>query len=98
MGECAESKPSATALKVLGSDPSTEREVSIKQGRFGAYVTDGEYNATLKKTDSIDAMTLEQAAEMLAEKRAAGPPKKPATRRKTTSSTTRSRTTKKSSS
>ncbi len=88
----------ASALKVLGSDPSTEREVSIKQGRFGAYVTDGEYNATLKKTDSIDAMTLEQAAEMLAEKRAAGPPKKPATRRKTTSSTTRSRTTKKSSS
>lgn len=72
----------ASALRVLGTDVSTGKEVSIKQGRFGAYVTDGEYNATLKKTDSIESMTVEQAAEMLAEKRAAGPAKKPAARRK----------------
>lgn len=71
----------AGSAKELGTDPSTGKTVSVKSGRFGPYVTDGEYNATLKRTDSIETMTLEQAAEMLAEKRAAGPPVKRTTRR-----------------
>jgi DNA topoisomerase-1 len=83
----------ASALRQLGTDESTGREVSVKQGRFGPYVTDGEYNATLKKTDAIELMTLEQAVEMLAEKRAAGPAKKkPATRRTTAGKTAASKT------
>ncbi len=77
------------ALRVLGTDVSTGHEVTVKQGRFGPYVTDGEYNATLKKTDSVEAMTLEQASEMLAEKRAAGPAKKPARRTRPAGSSTR---------
>jgi len=43
-------------------------------------VTDGEYNATLRKGDSIEAITPERAAELLAEKRAKGPAKKTAKR------------------
>ena len=42
----------------------------IKEGRFGAYVTDGEINATLRRGDDIETITAERAAELLAEKRA----------------------------
>ena len=45
----------------------SEKPIRIKDGRFGAYVTDGEVNATLRRTDSVEAMTPERAAELLAE-------------------------------
>ena len=48
----------------------------MKSGRFGDYVTDGEFNATLRKDDTVEAITLERAAELLAERRAKGPAKK----------------------
>jgi DNA topoisomerase-1 len=75
-GRAAASAP----LKELGNDPVSGNPVVIKNGRFGEYVTDGEYNATLRKDDSVDTMTLERAAELLAEKRAKGPAKKTAKR------------------
>ena len=50
----------------------------VKSGRFGEYVTDGEYNATLRKDDTVEAITLERAAELLAERRERGPAKKTA--------------------
>ena len=70
-------------LKDLGADPASGRPMIIKEGRFGAYVTDGEINATLRRGDDIETITSERAAELLAEKRAKGPaPKKrPAKRR-----------------
>ena len=56
----------------------------IKEGRFGAYVTDGEINATLRRGDDIETITAERAAELLAEKRAKGPaPKKRPAKRPT---------------
>ena len=45
----------------------------VKEGRFGAYVTDGESNATLRRGDSVETVTIERASELLAEKRAKGP-------------------------
>jgi DNA topoisomerase-1 len=45
----------------------------VRDGRFGPYVTDGESNATLRKGDAVETVTLERAAELLAEKRAKGP-------------------------
>jgi DNA topoisomerase I len=64
-------------LKDLGTDPASGRPMIIKEGRFGAYVTDGEINATLPRGDDIETITSERAAELLAEKRAKGPaPKK----------------------
>jgi DNA topoisomerase I len=46
----------------------------IKSGRFGPYVTDGETNASLRKGDEVESITLQRAAELLAERRAAGRP------------------------
>jgi DNA topoisomerase-1 len=70
-------------LKELGDDPVSGKPMIVKDGRFGAYVTDGEFNATLRKDDSIEELTSERAAELLAEKRAKGPaPKRKAPVRK----------------
>ncbi len=63
----------APPLKELGPDPITEKSLVIKDGRFGPYVTDGETNASLRRGQSIETLTVEQASEMLAEKRAKGP-------------------------
>ncbi|MEV7216697.1 type I DNA topoisomerase [Kitasatospora cineracea] len=68
----------APPLKELGNDPVSERPVVVKDGRFGAYVTDGETNATLRKDDEVETITPERAFELLAEKRARGPVKKAA--------------------
>ena len=63
----------APPLKELGADPVSGAPVVVKSGRFGDYVTDGEYNATLRKDDTVEAITLERAAELLAERREKGP-------------------------
>lgn len=68
----------APPLKELGPDPVSGQPVVVKAGRFGEYVTDGEYNATLRKDDSVESITIERAAELLAERRAKGPAKKAA--------------------
>ncbi|MEJ7833433.1 MAG: type I DNA topoisomerase [Nocardioides sp.] len=65
----------APPLKELGNDPVSGQPVVVKSGRFGEYVTDGEYNATLRKDDSVETVTLERAAELLAERRERGPAK-----------------------
>ncbi|GAB4008547.1 type I DNA topoisomerase [Nocardioides ultimimeridianus] len=66
----------APPLKELGPDPVSGQPIVVKAGRFGEYVTDGEHNATLRKDDTVEAITLERAAELLAERRAKGPAKK----------------------
>lgn len=63
-------------LKELGTDPVSGTPVVVKDGRFGAYVTDGETNATLRTDDSVEDITPERGYELLAEKRAKGPAKK----------------------
>ena len=62
-------------------DPVSQREISLKSGRFGPYVTDGETNASLRKGDDVDELTLERAIELLAERRAA-PKRAPRKRKK----------------
>ena len=57
--------------------------IVVKEGRFGAYVTDGETNATLRKADTVEAVTVERAAELLAEKRAARAPGRSGTAKRT---------------
>jgi DNA topoisomerase I len=57
-------------LKELGSDPASGKPVVLRDGRFGPYVTDGETNASLRRGDSPEAITLERAVELLAERRA----------------------------
>lgn len=75
-------RAAAPPLREMGPDPATQNPLVIKDGRFGPYVTDGEYNASLRRGQTPEELTLEQASEMLAEKRAKGPaPKKKATKK-----------------
>jgi DNA topoisomerase-1 len=74
----------AGPLKVVGVDPSTQKEVVVREGRFGIYITDGETNASLRGGDSVETISIERASDLLAERRAAGPSvKKPAARKAT---------------
>ena len=68
----------AAPLRELGPDPDSERPIVVKDGRFGPYVTDGEINASLRKGDSVEEITMERAQELLADRRAKGPAKKKA--------------------
>ncbi len=70
-------------LKELGTDPVSGKQMVVKEGRFGPYVTDGETNASLRKGDELEGLTDERASDLLAERRARGPaPKKTAAARK----------------
>ncbi len=66
-------RAAAPPLRELGPDPVSGKPIVVKDGRFGPYVTDGETNATLRSGDSVEAVTSDRAAELLAEKRAKGP-------------------------
>ncbi|MGH3237515.1 MAG: DNA topoisomerase, partial [Streptosporangiaceae bacterium] len=70
----------APPLRELGQDPASGQPMVIKDGRFGPYVTDGETNASLRKGDEVASISVQRAAELLAERRAAPP----STRRRTT--------------
>ena len=60
-------------LRELGPDPVSGQHVVVKDGRFGPYVTDGETNASLRKGDTVEGVTIERAAELLQIRREAGP-------------------------
>jgi DNA topoisomerase I len=59
---------SSTALRDLGAHPKDGEPVAVFQGRYGPYVKHGSVNATLPKGTTPEAVTMEQAVEMLAEK------------------------------
>jgi DNA topoisomerase-1 len=50
-------------------------EIKLLEGRFGAYVTDGETNATLPKSADIESFTREDAEALIAARIAKGPGK-----------------------
>jgi DNA topoisomerase-1 len=60
-------------LREMGADPDTGLTMVVKDGRFGPYVTDGTTNASLRRGDDAESLTVERASELLAERRAAGP-------------------------
>jgi DNA topoisomerase-1 len=82
-------RAAAAPLKELGADPVTQGQVTVREGRFGPYVTDGETNASLRKGDDVESITIERAAELLADRRARGP----ATKKKTTKKAVAKKTT-----
>ncbi len=79
-------------LRELGPDPASGKPLVIKDGRFGPYVTDGETNASLRKGDSVEELSMERALELLQDRRDRGPatkgrrkaaaPRKPAAAKK----------------
>ena len=60
-------------LRELGPDPVSGKPIVLKEGRFGPYVTDGETNASLRRGDDPETVTVERATELLAERRSKGP-------------------------
>ncbi|MCA1692136.1 MAG: type I DNA topoisomerase [Actinobacteria bacterium] len=75
-------RAAAGPLRELGEDPVAKAPVVVREGRFGPYVTDGTTNASLRKGDTVEEITLERAAELLADRRERGdaPKRKPARR------------------
>jgi DNA topoisomerase-1 len=63
-------------LRILGPHPRTEAEIKLMEGRYGPYVTDGTTNATLPKSLAPEALTLEEAAQLIDERAAKGGPAK----------------------
>ncbi|MGI8794599.1 MAG: type I DNA topoisomerase [Acidimicrobiales bacterium] len=72
----ARGRQAAPPLRELGVDPASGKQMLLKDGRFGPYVTDGETNASLRSGDEVETLTDDRAVELLAERRAKGPAKK----------------------
>lgn len=71
-------------LRELGEDPESGKPVVIKDGFYGAYITDGVTNRTLPKQYTPESIEPQVAFELLAQKRAAGPVKRKRTAAKKT--------------
>jgi len=78
-------------LRQLGPHPDDQQPIGVYSGRYGAYVKHGKVNATLPTDTEIDALTIEEAIELLAArvaktggatKKKAAPKKKAATKKK----------------
>ena len=79
-------------LREFGEDPISGKKVTVKDGRFGPDVTDGETNVTVPRAETVEDLTAERAYELLADKRAKGPaPKR--TRKTAAKKTTTKKTT-----
>ncbi|MFJ2534951.1 type I DNA topoisomerase [Microbacterium maritypicum] len=63
----------SSALAEFEADPVSGKPIRIRDGRFGAYVTDGETNVTIPRGQTVEDITFEVAVQMLADKRAKGP-------------------------
>ncbi len=88
-------RKAAEPLKELGTDPVSEQVITLREGRFGHYVTDGETNASLRKEDDPNSITPERAQELLQLRREAGPSKKKAKKKATKKKATKKAATKK---
>ncbi|OFT59024.1 DNA topoisomerase I [Corynebacterium sp. HMSC05H05] len=84
-------------LKMLGDNDVSGKPMTIKDGRFGPYVTDGETNASLQRGDTPETMTDQRANELLSARRAreAEGGGKKATKKKASKKTTKKKATKK---
>ena len=62
----------AAPLREVGNDPTSGKLIVVREGRFGAYVTDGETNASLRVVDDPMTISVERASDLIAERRAKG--------------------------
>ncbi|WP_407357866.1 type I DNA topoisomerase [Microbacterium sp. LTA6] len=69
----AGSRRASSALAEFDADPVSGKPIRIRDGRFGAYVTDSVTNVTIPRGEKPEDITFERAVEMLADKRAKGP-------------------------
>ena len=78
----SKSKKGSSELKTLGKHPDTGEELVLKEGRYGPYISDGKLNAALRSGNDPNAITLEEAVELINLKRAAPKRKKPRKKRR----------------
>jgi len=80
-------------LKMLGDNDVSGKPMTVKDGRFGPYVTDGETNASLQRGDTPETMTDQRANELLSARRAReaeeGTGTKKATKKRSTKKSTK---------
>ena len=69
-------------LRKLGEHPETQVAVEMFEGKYGPYVSDGTYNATIPKGVDLEQFTLAQALPLLAEAAERKPAKKKAAAKK----------------
>ena len=74
-------RPRRPPLRELGDDPVTGKPMVVKDGRFGPYVTDGETNATLRKGDAVETITIEPSRRAARRPAGARPPLKKAAKK-----------------
>ena len=72
-GRAGGTRGSREPLKVMGKHPRTDAEIKLMEGKYGPYVTDGTTNATLPRTVTPEALTLEEAAQLIDDRAAKGP-------------------------
>jgi DNA topoisomerase-1 len=73
----------------LGNHPTEDGQIEVYAGRYGPYVQHGKIRATLPKSVEPEALTLEEALELLSAKAAKeAPAGKKTTARKTTTAKT----------
>ena len=65
-GEGASKRAAPEPGKEIGIHPADGKPITLKSGRYGPYVQHGKLNATLPRDLNPDAVTLEQAVELLA--------------------------------
>ncbi|WP_072344001.1 type I DNA topoisomerase [Actinomyces urinae] len=82
-------------LREFGLDPVSQKKVTVKDGRWGPYITDGTTNISVPSSESVEGLSEERAFELLAEKRSKGPAKRPTRKTTTKKKTTRKTTAKK---
>ncbi|MFC7789024.1 type I DNA topoisomerase [Microbacterium sp. MAHUQ-60] len=66
-------RKASSALAEFDADPVSGKPIRIRDGRFGAYVTDSVTNVTIPRGQTPEDITYEVAVQMLADKRAKGP-------------------------
>jgi DNA topoisomerase-1 len=59
----------AAPAREVGTDPVSGKMITVRNGRFGPYVTDGEVNASLRTADNSETIAVERAAELLQARR-----------------------------
>jgi DNA topoisomerase-1 len=73
-------RPSSALKEFDAPDPTSEKPIRIRDGRFGPYVTDGVTNATIPRGEDVESVDFDRAVQLLVDKRAKGPAKPKATR------------------
>ena len=68
-------------IKTLGKDPDSGETLVIKDGRYGPYISNGKINVSLKGNSDPEKISLEEAIELVEQKKQ-NPPKKRRSRKK----------------